>query len=95
MVISKMKKFKYLGSVITSDGKSITEIKIRIIAQAKKAFQDLGAILRNKHISIKTHKRVSECYMVPILTYGSESGTINNAAVNVINAAEMWFLRKM
>ena len=38
---------------------------------------------------------VVECYIVPILTYGSESWTINNAAVNAINAAEMWYLRKM
>ena len=36
-----------------------------------------------------------ECYIVPILTYGSESWTINNAAVDIIDAAEMWFLRKM
>ena len=33
--------------------------------------------------------------MVPILTYGSESWTMNNAAANVINAGKMWFLRKM
>ena len=67
-----MEKFRYLGSLVTSDGRSANEIKIRI-AQAKKAFQDLSTILRNNHISIKTRKTVLECYMVPILTYGSES----------------------
>ena len=76
-ILQRVEKFKYLGSLITSDGRSINEIKIRT-AQAKKAFQDLSTSLRNKHISIKTRiKRVLECYIVPTLTYGSESWTIN------------------
>ena len=77
-ILQQLEKFKYLGSLITSDGRSINKIKV-IIAQARKAFQDLSTILRSKHISIKTRKRVLECYMVPMLTYGSESRTINNA----------------
>ena len=89
-VLQHVEKFKYLGSLITSDGRSINEIKIRIV-QAKKALQDFSTISRNKHILIKMRKTVLECYIVPILTYGSESWTINNAAVNVINAAEMIF----
>ena len=93
IIIQQVAKFRHLGSLITSDGRSVNEIKIRI-ARAKTAFQDLSTILRNKYISMKTRKRVLECY-IPILTYRSESWAINNAAVNVINAAEMWFLRKV
>ena len=47
--IKLVKKFKYLGYMITSDGKCITEIKKRI-ATAKDAFQKLSLILKNRNI---------------------------------------------
>ena len=45
---SRWKKFKYIEPLVTSDGRSTNEVKIRI-AQAKKAFQDLSTTPRNKH----------------------------------------------
>ena len=52
-----VKKFKYLGYMITSDGKCITEIKKRI-ATANDAFQKLSLILKNRNISMTTKFRV-------------------------------------
>ena len=45
--IKLLKKFKYLGFMITSDGKCTTEIKKRI-ATAKDAFQNLKHLKNNK-----------------------------------------------
>ena len=92
--LKQVNSFQYLGANISSDGRCIHEIKIRI-AQAKKAFMDLARILTNRRLSIDIRKRVLNCYIIPILTYGSEAWTINNAAASIINAAEMWFLRRM
>ena len=61
--IKLVKKFKYLGYMITSDGKCITEIKKRI-ATAKDAFQKLSLILKNRNISMTTIFRVLKtCHM--------------------------------
>ncbi|GFS23991.1 endonuclease-reverse transcriptase [Elysia marginata] len=60
-------KFKYLGTIITSDGRNNNEIAARI-AQAKTNFQKIRAVLTNKHISIQTRKRVLQCYIEPIFS---------------------------
>ena len=90
----QVNNFKYLGATIGSDGRSLQETKIRI-GQAKKAFKDLEKILKNINITINTRKRVLEAYVLPILKYGSEAWTLNRKTIVTIEAAEMWFLRRM
>ena len=75
--IKLVKKFKYLGYMITSDGKCITEIKKRI-ATAKDAFQKLSLILKNRNISMTTKFRVLKTYVWSTLTYGCECWTITS-----------------
>ena len=48
--------FKYLGALISSDGRNNTEISARV-AQAKMTFQKMKTVLTNSHISIHTRKR--------------------------------------
>ena len=67
--IKQVNSFKYLGSIITSDGRCRNEIRTRI-GQAKQAFWDLGNVLRNKNISFKTRQRVLKCYVLLELAYG-------------------------
>ena len=38
---------------------------------------------------------VLQSYIKPILTYGSETWTINKQTKSMLEAAEMWFLRRM
>ena len=92
--IKLVKKFKYLGYMITSDGKCITEIKKRI-ATAKDAFQKLSLILKNRNISMTTKFRVLKTYVWSTLTYGCECWTITSDIEKKIEAAEMWFFRRM
>ena len=71
-VLKQVNKFNYLGSLITSDGRCINEIKRRM-AQAKASFQNMKSILTNKRLSLGVRKRVLPCYIEPILLYGCES----------------------
>ena len=68
--------FKYLGALVSSDGRNNTEISAKI-AQAKMMFQKMKTVLTNSHISIQTRKRTLECYIEPILMYGCEAWTIS------------------
>ena len=60
--IKQVKKFNYLGSMLTEDGKCDTEIQRRI-GIAKDAFQKLSKVLTNRKMTIKTKKRVLDCYV--------------------------------
>lgn len=93
-ILKQVHNFKYLGSWVTSDGKCETDIKARI-AMARTAFTEMRNILTNKKIAIDIRLRTLSCYILPILMYGCESWTITNAMEKRINAAEMWFLRRM
>ena len=92
--IVQIKKFSYLGSMITEDGRCETEIKRRI-GMAKDAFQKMKSILRNTHISMTTKRRILECYIFPILSYASECWTISKCMEKRLEAAEVWFYRRM
>ncbi|GFR71836.1 endonuclease-reverse transcriptase [Elysia marginata] len=92
--LKQQDKFKYLGTIITSDDRNNNEIAARI-AQAKTNFQKMRAVLTNKHISIQTRKRVLQCYIESILLYGCEAWTISKQIEAKLEATEMWFLRRM
>ncbi|GFO14917.1 mitogen-activated protein kinase kinase kinase 7 [Plakobranchus ocellatus] len=87
-------QFKYLGSLISSDGRNNSEVASRI-AQAKTNFQKMKTVLTNKNISIRTRRRALECYIEPILMYGCEAWTKSKQTQKKLEATEMWFLRRM
>ncbi|GFN97173.1 craniofacial development protein 2 [Plakobranchus ocellatus] len=64
--LKQTENFKYLGTIISNDGKTNREISA-ITAQAKINFQKMKIILTNKHISIETRKRALQCYIEPVL----------------------------
>ena len=44
---------------------------------------------------METKKRVLECYVKSVLTYGCECWTISAQMEESLKAAEMWFIRRM
>jgi hypothetical protein len=92
--IKQVKEFKYLGSWMTSDGKSEKDIKARI-GMAKTAYAELKHILTNRHIAMNTRIRVLEGYIWPVMLYGAETWTISKVMRRKLEAAEMWFIRRM
>ena len=91
--LDQVKKYKYLGTMVTDDGRSIAEVKRRI-ALAKDAFWKYGELLRN-NVAMKTKKKVLSCYINSVLMYGSESWTITEEMRRRLDAFEMWCYRRI
>jgi len=94
VLINQPNKVKYLGSIVTPDGKSIEDVKNRI-GQAKSAFKDMNNIFTSNSMSIHLKKRLLQCYVEPILLYGCETWNMNEETKKRLESAEMWFLRRM
>ena len=93
-MIKKIIRTFLIGIPHTSDGRNDAEIKIRI-GMAKDAFQKMEKVIKNKNITIETRNRILQCYVIPILTYGSECWTISPNMERKLEATEMWFHRRM
>ena len=91
-IIKQVSAFNYLGSTITEDARCMKEIKRRIVL-AKSAFSKLSNILRNTSLSMRTRMQVLNCYVYPVLLYGSETWSITSDMRKHLESCEMWFLR--
>ena len=89
-----VEKFNYLGSLLTSDGKSDCEIKRRI-ELSKEAFNKKRSVLTSSNITMSTRQRILNCYIWFILIYGCETWSISSVMQKRLEATEMWFSRKM
>ena len=80
--------------MITSDCRCDKEIKRRI-ALAKKAFMEKKSLLVSNKLRMNCKLRFLKCYVQSVLLYGCESWTISDINKKRLEAAEMWFLRRM
>ena len=62
---------------------------------ANEAFQRLKSILVSGSLTLITKKRILECYVLPILLYGSECWTISSQMTKKLEAVELWFYRRI
>jgi hypothetical protein len=92
--IEQVDKFSYLGSTLTSDNTSETDIRKRC-GMATTAFGKLDKIWKSKKISDKTKYRLLDALIIPIATYACETWTINIKNWEIIAAMEMRFLRRI
>ncbi|KAG1675791.1 putative inactive 1-aminocyclopropane-1-carboxylate synthase-like protein 2 [Nymphon striatum] len=72
MPIQVTTPFKYLGSVVTSDGRITEELNCRLGA-ANRCLRSLDDIMRKKRVSKTTKMRIYKTVIRPILTYGCET----------------------
>ena len=86
-------KFKYIGKIITGDGRCEQEIESRN-AQSKQTLNKFKNILTNKHPSFQIRERVLQCYVYSILTYGCETWALSKAVEKRIQATEMCFFQE-
>lgn len=87
-------KYKYLGTWLTEDWESDTEIKTRIEI-SRSAFNRMRSILSSRNINIPLRIRLLQCYIWPIVLYGCEAWTIKEDTRKRIEAFEMWTYRRM
>ena len=92
--IKQVDKFKYLGSMLTEDGRSENEIRQRI-GIAKNAFGKMKNMVTNRHVRIETRIRVIKAYIWATLLYGCETWTINKDMERKLEAFEVWCWRRM
>ena len=93
-LIKQTEHFRYLSSLILSNGKCTNEIKRRI-ALAKQAFIVLGYNLHNNKMSFRIRLRLLKRYLWSVFLYGCESWTMTNKTIKKVKALEVWFLRRM
>jgi hypothetical protein len=94
--IEYVNKFKYLGQVISSDGKLQGEISRRI-GQAYAAFRSLEkrGIWKDKTISRRTKLTIYKVTVLTILLYCSETWSIGPKEVKKLENAQMMCLRRI
>ena len=92
--IKQVSTFKYLGFTITPDARCDTEIKKRI-ALSKDTFTKMKSIFTNRNISLSTKVNTLKAYVWSILLYGCECWTLTKDHERRLEAAEMWYIRRI
>ena len=92
--IKQVDQFCYLGSWITADARCEREIKYRI-EEAKRAFNEMKCLLKNRNLSLLSRKRMVKTYVWAVLLYGCETWTISRNMEKRLEAAEMWMWRRV
>ena len=76
------------------DGRCKQEIKTKTQI-AKTTFNKVKHLIINRSLSLKLRRRFIKCYVWSTLMYGCEAWTITKDMETKIQAAEMWFFRRM
>src|SRR5215469_12985860 len=85
--------FKYLGSILTNNGRCTCEIKSRI-AMAKTAFNMKKTLFTGK-LDLNLRKKLVKCYIWSMVLYGAETWTLRAADQKYLESFEMWCWRRM
>jgi hypothetical protein len=72
--LENVESFKYLGSMLTNDGKCTGEIKFSF-AMAKATFNKKRAVFTSK-MDLELRKKLVKCYIWSIALYGAETRTL-------------------
>ena len=82
------------GSKITADGDCSYETK-RCLLLGRKAFTNLGSILKSRDIILSTKVHLLKAVVFPVVMNGCESWTIKKAEGRRIDAFELWCWRRL
>jgi hypothetical protein len=91
--LENMECFKYLGSILTNDGRCTCEIQSRI-AMAKAAFSRRKTLFTSK-LNLNLRKKLVKCYIWSMALYGAETWTLPAADQKYLESFEMWCWRRM
>jgi hypothetical protein len=85
--LENVESFKYLGSILTNDGRCTCEIKCRI-AMAKAVFN------KKSTLDLESRKKLVKCYVWSIALYGAETLTLWGMDQIHLKSFEMWCWRR-
>ena len=92
--LGKVPDFKYLGSIKSADGTCIKDIKARI-AMGKSKMTELNNIWKDRSIPLQLKIKLLKCLIWPVVMYGCEAWTLRKADESRLEAADMWFFRRL
>ena len=92
--LGQVRDFRYLGQIITDDGKCDKEVKRRI-AIARSNFINMKDVLATWKLKWDTRMRLVRCYILSTLLYASEAWVLNAETAGRIRSLEMWIYRRM
>ena len=92
--LDQVRDFKYLGQLITDDGKCDKEIKRRI-AIARSSLINMKDVITTRKLTLNTRKRLVRCYILSTLLYASETWVMGAEMEDRIRSLEMWIYRRM
>ena len=93
-VLKQVRSFRYLGSLVSENGRCDAEIRSRI-GIGKANFGQMRGILTNMSLSIEVRLRILKSYIWSVMLYGCETWNISKEMKKRLEAAEMWFIRRM
>ena len=76
--VETVSDFIFGGSKITADGDCSHEIKRRLLL-GRKAMTNLDSIFKSRDIILPTKVHLAKAMFSPVVMYGCESWTVNNA----------------
>ena len=89
-----VERFKFLGSIVTNDSNSSTEINVRL-AIDRQIMRQLTEICKSAEISLKLKKQLVKSLVWSIALYGSESWAVKKCDKKRITAFELWCWRRV
>ena len=92
-ILEQVSRYKYLGSWIMEDVRSVDELIVRI-AMAKTSFWQNKELMRG-NIRMETKLKVLNCYVFSVLNYDCETWTWNKTMAKKVNAFEQWCYRRI
>uniref|UniRef100_A0A0P4W0B7 Reverse transcriptase domain-containing protein n=1 Tax=Scylla olivacea TaxID=85551 RepID=A0A0P4W0B7_SCYOL len=91
--VKQGRSFRYLGSLVDKDGRSDVEIRSRI-EKGKTNFGQMR-ILTSRNLSTGIRLRILKTYTWSVMLYGCETWTVSKEMKKRLDAAEMWFIRRI
>ena len=91
--LENVESFKYLGSILTNDGRCICEIKCRI-AMAKAAVNKKGALFAST-LGWELREKLAKCYIWSVALYGAETWMLWAVDQKHLESFEMWCWKRI
>ena len=91
--LENVESFKYLGSILTNNGRCTCEIKCRI-AMAKAAFIKKSVPFTST-LDLELRKKLVRCYIWSIALFDAETWTLWAVDQKHLESFEMWCWRRM
>ena len=91
--LEQVTSFRYLGALISEDGRCIQDVKGRV-GMGKEAFNRIKGLLTTS-LNLWIRKRMVKVLVWPVVLYGCETRTMRKEEMDRLKAFEKWGCKKM